>query len=190
MMAGPPLLRPLPGIFAGHPSPLWSLLLLPVRPSSQFQQEPHTCVSIAPDWTSSQAGATQSRAPGNLGSCLRRELTARAIARRSTVAIRRGSCSCWTEHAPPYRSLCPSPPAWMREGAPGQPWEQMPARGPHAEVWLKPSLSPKGCAREEELKSLLMQTTDLHPHNLLCKLSACETSEQTSIVPTVEMSLP
>lgn len=146
-------------------------------------------MSIAPDWTSSQAGATQSRAPGNLGSCLRRELTARAIAIRSTVAIRRGSCSCWTEHVSPYWSLCPSPPAWMGEGAPGQPWEQMPARGPHAEVGLKP-LSPKGCAREEELKSLLMRTTDLHPHNLLCKLSASGTSEQTRSAPTLEMSLP
>ena len=35
------------------------------------------------------------------------------------------------------------------------PGEQTPKGGPHAEVGLKPKLSPRGCAtKEEELKSL------------------------------------
>ena len=96
---------------------------------------------------------------------------------------------------PPYWSFRPSPPAWMGEGILGMPSRAAlgaDASGgdPQALVGLKSSTSPEGCAREKELKSLLMRTTDLHPHNLLRKLSACRTFEWTSSAPTVKMSLP
>lgn len=40
--------------------------------------------------------------------------------------------------------------------APGQPWEQTPVGGLHAEVGLKPQMSPTGhTTKEENLKSLL-----------------------------------
>ena len=63
---------------------------------------------------------------------------------------------------------------------------------PHAEVGLKPQLSPRGHAtKEEELKSLLtaVQTMDLHPCDQHCKLSTCRTSEWTVHAPAAEMDL-
>ena len=63
--------------------------------------------------------------------------------------------------------------------------------GTHAEVGLKPQVSPRGHAtKEEELKSLLaaVGTVDLQPHFWLCKLSACGVSKWMS-APTAEMGL-
>ena len=63
---------------------------------------------------------------------------------------------------------------------------------PHADVELKPKLSPRGCVtKEEELKSLLetVQTTDLHPRCQLCKFSTCGTFEQTMSAPADETGL-
>ena len=52
------------------------------------------------------------------------------------------------------------PPCSVLIGAdpsvPGQPWEQTPVGGLHAEVGLKPQMSPTGqTTKEENLKSLL-----------------------------------
>ena len=68
----------------------------------------------------------------------------------------------------------------------------MPVGGSHAAVGLKSQLSSRGHAtKEEELKSLLtaVQTMDLHPHDWLCKLSTCRTSEQTMSAPAVKTGL-
>ena len=76
--------------------------------------------------------------------------------------------------------------------APGQPREQTPVGGPHAEVVLKPQLSPRGCAtKEEKLKSLLAAalTANWQPCDQLCKLSACRTSKWAASAPAAKMGL-
>ena len=62
-------------------------------------------------------------------------------------SVATSSPSHLSEHMSPSRSP-PPPPRRCRE--------QTPEGSPHAEVWLKPKLSPRGCVtKEEELKSLL-----------------------------------
>ncbi|XP_059972986.1 short coiled-coil protein-like [Mesoplodon densirostris] len=84
------------------------------------------------------------------------------------------------------------PPRRGRLCALGQPWEQIPVGGPHAEVGLKPQPSPRGQrTKEEKLKSLLTvaQTVDCHTHNWFCKLSTYSTSENTTSPPAAKMDL-
>ena len=51
--------------------------------------------------------------------------------------------------------------------APGQPQEQTPVGGPHAEVRLEPQLSPRGRATKEEEKNLSMLLHKLQIKSLL-----------------------
>ena len=76
---------------------------------------------------------------------------------------------------------------------PGQPQKQTPVGGPHAEVGLKPQLSPRGhAAKEEKLKSLLTagQTINWHHGDWLCKLSGYGTSKWTTSAPAAKTGLP
>ena len=125
------------------------------------------------------------------------------------------TCGCWLHHAThPHKGshdprgcwllLCTTSLSWralswpqpplppgplltrVDSCAPGQPWEQLPVGGPQAEVRLKPQLSPKGHANNEEnLKPLLaaVQIANWHPTDQLCKLSAYRISEQTTSAP-------
>ena len=64
--------------------------------------------------------------------------------------------------------------------------------GPHAEVDLKPQLSPRGHeTKEEELTSLFAaaQTMELHPNDWIYKLSTFGTSEWSINAPAAKMGL-
>ena len=75
------------------------------------------------------------------------------------------SHSCWPLHTySPRGSVTLAsvlPPCPVLTGAElkalGQPWEPTPVRGPHAEVGLKPQLSPKCHATKEWIWHLLLQ---------------------------------